>query len=56
MPFLYDCMLSQNISQDSVLRMPMETLYENSVSLKQGNLNQFNVSVLRIPMDKTVFH
>ena len=28
----------------------------NSVSLRQGNLKQFNVSVLRIPMDKTVFH
>ena len=40
----------------SVLRMPMETSYKNSVSLRQENLNQFNVSVLRIPLDKTVFH
>ena len=34
----------------------METSYKNSVSLRQENLNQFNVSVLRIPLDKTVFH
>jgi len=37
----------------SVLRMQMETSYKNSVSLRQGNLK---VSVLRISMDKTVFH
>ena len=28
-----------------------DTNGQNSVSLKQGNLKQFNVSVLRIPMD-----
>ena len=39
----------------SVLRMPMETSYKNSVSLRQENLNQFNVSVLRIPLDKQCF-
>ena len=33
-----------------------DTNGQNSVSLRQGNLKQFNVSVLRIPMDKTVFH
>ena len=35
---------------------PQDTNGLNSVSLRQGNLKQFNVSVLRIPMDKTVFH
>ena len=33
-----------------------DTNGKNSVSSRQGNLNQFNVSVLRIATDKTVFH
>ena len=33
----------------------IETSYKNSVSLRQRNLNQFNVSVLRIPMAKQCF-
>ena len=56
--YWWDIDLNANVFSTcvSVLGMPMETSYKNSVSLRQENLNQFNVSVLRIPLDKTVFH
>ena len=50
------CFIKTRKPEASQCFRTQDTNGQNSVSLRQGNWKQFNVSVLRISMDKTVFH